>query len=114
MDAIVTPKLVCSGSREWALVTSLKTDATVLRMFNFGFQDQLPPRLCSRVCMTLVPTTVASVLPWYGFPLRPPGSAITVARGHVPHGQWALLDANMFELVDRSACLVELGGPLLL
>ena len=27
--------------------------------------------------------------------------------GHVPRGQWALLDADMLVLIDRSACLVE-------
>ena len=29
------------------------------------------------------------------------------ACGYVPRGQWALLDADMPELIDRSACLVE-------
>ena len=52
------------------------------------------------------------VLPWFGFPLlRPPGCRL-LSRGycrigHVAHGQWALLDADMLELIDRSACLVE-------
>ena len=27
--------------------------------------------------------------------------------GHVPHGQWALLDADMLVLIDRPACLAE-------
>ena len=30
------------------------------------------------------------------------------ACGYVPLGQWALLDADMPKLIDRSACLVEL------
>ena len=49
---------------------------------------------------------------------RPPGhdpaeallrlsAAVAAALGHVPHGQWALLDADMPLLIDRSACLVE-------
>ena len=49
---------------------------------------------------------------------RPPGhdpaealsrlsAAVANALGHVPHGQWALLDADMPLLIDRSACLVE-------
>ena len=29
------------------------------------------------------------------------------ACGYVPRGQWALLDADMPKLIDRSACLVE-------
>ena len=32
---------------------------------------------------------------------------VAAALGHVPHGQWALLDADMPLLIDRSACLVE-------
>ena len=51
------------------------------------------------------------LLPWFGFsPLQPPGCTL-------PHGQWALLDADMLELIDRSACLVEpvlVGGAFLL
>ena len=38
--------------------------------------------------------------------LRPPGSTPAEA-GCVPRGQRALLDADMLELIDRSACLVE-------
>ena len=34
-------------------------------------------------------------------------AAVAAALGHVPHGQWALLDADMPLLIDRSACLVE-------
>ena len=59
------------------------------------------------------------------FPLRPPGctpaeallrlsTAVAAAYGRVPRGQWALLDADMFELIDRSTCLVEpalVGNP---
>ena len=57
---------------------------------------------------------------WFGFPLlRPPGhdpaeaqslrlsAAVAAAFGCVPRGQRALLDADMLELIDRSACLVE-------
>ena len=60
------------------------------------------------------------VLPWSGFPLlRPLGcspaeaqslrlfAAVAAAAGCVPRGQRALLDADMLELIDRSACLVE-------
>ena len=51
--------------------------------------------------------------------LRPPGcspaeaqslrlfAAVAAAVGCVPRGQRALLDADMLELIDRSACLVE-------
>ena len=60
------------------------------------------------------------VLPWSGFLLRPPGctpaedqslrlfAAVAAAVGCVPRGQRELLDADMLELIDRSACLVEL------
>ena len=53
-------------------------------------------------------------------PLRPPGltpaeaqslrlsAAVAAALGCVPHCQWALLDADMLVMIDRSACLVEL------
>ena len=34
-------------------------------------------------------------------------AAVAAALGHVPHGQWALLDADMPLLIDQSACLVE-------
>ena len=51
--------------------------------------------------------------------LRPPGcspaeaqslrlfAAVAAAVGCAPRGQRALLDADMLELIDRSACLVE-------
>ena len=51
--------------------------------------------------------------------LRPPGctpaeaqslrlfAAVAAAVGCVPRGQRALLDADMLELIDQSACLVE-------
>ena len=54
-------------------------------------------------------------------PLRPPGltpaeaqslrlsAALAAALGCVPHGQWALLDADMLVMIDRSARLVELA-----
>ena len=32
---------------------------------------------------------------------------VAAALGFVPHGQWALLDADMLALIDRSACPVE-------
>ena len=35
-------------------------------------------------------------------------AAVAAAVGCVPRGQRALLDADMLELIDRSACLVEL------
>ena len=47
------------------------------------------PELCLKVRTTLVP------------------AAVTAAYGCVPRGQWAPLGADMFELIDRSACLVE-------
>ena len=34
-------------------------------------------------------------------------AAVPAAYGCVPRGQWPLLDADMFELIDRSSCLVE-------
>ena len=34
-------------------------------------------------------------------------AAVAAALGHVPHGQWALLDTDMPSLIDQSACLVE-------
>ena len=83
------PAIVCSGSsssrRHPSQVISLSTDAIVV---------------------------------WFP-PLRPPGStpaeaqslrlfaAVAAAFGCVPRGQRALLDADMLELIDRSACLVE-------
>ena len=49
----------------------------------------VPPELCLRVRTALVP------------------AAVPAAYGCVPRGQWAPLDADMFELIDRSSCLVE-------
>ena len=64
------------------------------------------PRSCTRLLWFVV------------FPLRPMGctpaeallrlsAAVAAAYGRVPRGQWALLDAAMFELIDRSECLVD-------
>ena len=64
------------------------------------------PRSCTRQLWFVV------------FPLRPPGctpaealmrlsAAVAAAYGRVPRGQWAPLDADMLESIDRSACLVE-------
>ena len=64
------------------------------------------PRSCTRLLWFVV------------FALRPPGctpaeallrlsAAVAAAYGRVPRGQWALLNADMLELIDRSACLVE-------
>ena len=70
----------------------------------FGLRVAIPPklsesRLSSRVQSSLTPAAVAAAL------------------GHVPHGQWAPLDADTLELIDRSTCLVEpdlVGRALLL
>ena len=75
--------LLCSASRDRALVCSGSS------CFRFGLRAAVPPKLCLRVRTTLVP------------------AAVTAAYGCVPRGQWAPLDADMFELIDRSACLVE-------
>ena len=37
----------------------------------------------------------------------PLSAAVVAALGCVPHGQWALLDADILIMIDRSACLVE-------
>ena len=60
----------------------------------FGLRVAIPSklsecRLSSRVQSSLTPAAVAAAL------------------GHVPHGQWAPLDADMLELIDWSTCLVE-------
>ena len=57
----------------------LSTDATMHRVFCFSLRAYVPPKLssCSR-CF-----------------------------GHVTHGQWAHLDADIHALIDQSACLVE-------
>ena len=34
-------------------------------------------------------------------------AAVTAAYGCVPRGQWAPLDADVFELIERSSCPVE-------
>ena len=61
----------------WIVVFPLRPPAAV------------PPKLCLRVRTTLIP------------------AAVPAAYGCVPRGQWAPLDADMFELIDRSSCLVE-------
>ena len=72
-----------SITRHPAQVANLSTDATVLRVFRLGLLVAIPPKLCCD------------------------SAAVAAALGHVPHGQWALLDADMPLLIDRSACLVE-------
>ena len=61
----------------------------------FGLRGALPPklselRLSSHECVR------------HSFP-----QLSTLRFGCVPRGQWAPLDADMFELIDRSSCLVE-------
>ena len=75
--------LPCSASRDRALVCSGSS------CFRFGRRAAVPPKHCSRVRTTLVPAAVAA------------------AYGCVPRGQRAPLDADMLELIDRSACLVK-------
>ena len=75
--------LLCSASRDRALVCSGSL------CYRFGLQAAVPPKLCLRVRTTLVP------------------AAVPAAYGCVPRGQWAPLDADMFELIDRSSRLVE-------
>ena len=85
--------LLCSASRDRALVCSGSS------CFRFGLRAAVPPKLCLRVRTTLVP------------------AAVPAAYGCVPRGQWAPLDADMFELIDRSSCLVEpvvIGRAILL
>ena len=64
------------------------------------------PRSCTRLLWFVV------------FPLRPLGctpaeallrlsTAVAAAYGRVPRGQWALLNADMLQMIDQSACLVE-------
>ena len=79
---LVRPSL-CSASRDRALVCPGSS------YFRFGLRAAVPPKLCLRVHTTLVP------------------AAVPAAYGCVPRGQWAPLDADMFELIDRSSCLVE-------
>ena len=58
-------------------------------MFCFGFWAAVPPRL--KVVATLAPP------------------AVSAARGCAPHGQWALLDADLPALVDRPRVWWSLG-----
>ena len=66
----------------------LSTDVVVLCVFRFGLWVALPPKL-SRCDSS---------------------AAVAAAFGCVPRGQWALLDADVFALIDGSSCLLE---PLL-
>ena len=75
--------LLCSASRDRALVCSGSS------CFRFGLRAAVPPNLCLVVRTTLIP------------------AAVHAASGCVPRGQWAPLDADMFELIDRSSYLVE-------
>ena len=75
--------LLCSASRDRALVCSGSS------CFRFGLRAAVPPKLCLRVRGTLVP------------------AAVPAAYGCLPRGQWVPLDAEMFELIDRTSCLVE-------
>ena len=46
-----------------------------------------------------------------------PSAAVAAALGCVPRGQWALLDADILAVADKSACLVEpvlVGGAVVL
>ena len=87
-------------------VANLSTDVSVVRLFRSG--------------NTRSRSFLRCVFPWSGFHLlRPLGcspaeaqslrlfAAVAAAAGCVPRGQRALLDADMLELIDRSACLVE-------
>ena len=71
-----------------------------------------------RLCSARLPAIVHSSALVRRVSASPPGctpaeallrlsAAVAAAYGRVPRGQWALLDADMFELIDRSACLVE-------
>ena len=76
---------VCTqtASRDRALVSSGSS------CYRFGLRAAVLPKLCLRVRATLGPAAVPAVY------------------GCVPRGQWAPLDADVFELINRSACLVE-------
>ena len=41
-----------------------------------------------------------------------PAAVPAACEWHVPRGQWALLDADMSQLIDRSSCLVEPCVPV--
>ena len=61
----------------------------MLRVFCFGLRVAIPPKSSlSRARHSCSP-------------------AATPALAIVPRGRWALLDADMLVLIDRSACLVE-------
>ena len=68
---------LCSARRRPALVISLSTDASVLRVFCFGLWVYIPPKLLEQRSALLLSGSHRCV-------------------GHVPRGQWALLDADMF------------------
>ena len=80
MEVILLP----ANTRHPALVISLSTDAIVLRVSSPRPPGHDPAEVLLRL-----------------------SAAVAAALGHVPHGQWALLDADMPLLIDRSACLVE-------
>ena len=72
---------------------------TVLRVFR---SDELPSL---RLAVVRLPASASGV--HYRQSSVRLSAAVAAAFGCVPRGQRALLDADMFELIDRSTCLVE-------
>ena len=68
----------------------LSVDASVLHVSRFGLLCALPPKLLEQRSALLLFCRCHRCV------------------GHVPRGQWALLDADMLVLMDRSASLT---GP---
>ena len=81
----------CSTSSSYSGKRPVCVDATGRRVVRFGLWGVPPPKLLEQ-------SSAAALL------LFCSGSH---CYGRVPHCQWALLDADMLVLIDRSARLVE-------
>ena len=110
----VSPELGCSGSSRsrrhpsWsALAEGLSVDAIVLCVRFVRLPGHDPAESESRGSRSR--NCPRCVLPWFGFACSASASRPRSGRsfGCVPHGRWALLDADILIMVDQSACLVE-------
>ena len=90
----------------------------LVRLYSAWFPRSSIRLGCSGSSSQVISLSTEAIVFWLS-PLRPPGctpaeaqslrlfAAVAAAAGCVPRGQRALLNADMLELIDRSACLVE-------
>ena len=93
--------------RRWSLSLERSVFANGDLHLSSGFALQCFPRSYTRLLWFVV----FCFGPWAAVPpklsLRDSSAAVAATLGFVPHGQWALLDADMLALIDWSARPVE-------